>query len=122
MHRAKTKGKLLESIEIRKQVAEERRQRIDTPEGKRQRVQDFKEMILNSVNGTKVIRKVLEIAMEDGHPSQMVALKMCLDRQLPTSMFEEAKRTGHSAIQISITGVDPVIPTTFDESGDITDD
>jgi hypothetical protein len=82
------------------------RQKIGTPVGNRQRMQAFKEKLLTDENGSKIISKVLEVAMDDDHPSQAACLKMCLDRMLPTSMFEdEKKNSDRPAIQINITGI-----------------
>jgi hypothetical protein len=52
-----------------------------------------------------MINKVVEIAMTDGHPGQMAAMKMCLDRVLPVSMFEKDKEAGGKGITINITGL-----------------
>ena len=49
-------------------------------------------------------QKVIEIALNDEHPHQLVALKMCLDRTLPVSMFEKDK-SQRSAVTINITGL-----------------
>ena len=49
-------------------------------------------------------QKVIEIALNDEHPHQLVALKMCLDRTLPISMFEKDK-SQRSAVTINITGL-----------------
>ena len=38
----------------------------------------------------------------------MAALKMCMDRMLPVSMFEKDAKTGRSAVTINIVGVDGV--------------
>jgi hypothetical protein len=51
-----------------------------------------------------VAQKVIEIALNDDHPHQLVALKMCLDRTLPISMFEKDK-SQRSAVTINITGL-----------------
>jgi hypothetical protein len=47
---------------------------------------------------------VIEIALNDEHPHQLVALKMCLDRTLPVSLFEKDK-SQRSAVTINITGL-----------------
>jgi hypothetical protein len=47
---------------------------------------------------------VIEIALNDEHPGQMAALKMCLDRTLPVSLFDQDKGQ-RSAITINITGI-----------------
>jgi len=54
--------------------------------------------------GKDVAQKVIEIALNDEHPHQLVALKMCLDRTLPVSMFEKDK-SQRSAVTINITGL-----------------
>jgi len=43
--------------------------------------------------------------MTDGHPVQSAALKMCMDRVLPVSLFEKDARGGKSAVTINITGL-----------------
>ena len=67
--------------------------------------------------GKDVAQKVIEIALNDDHPHQLVALKMCLDRTLPISMFEKDK-TQRSAVTISITGLG-IEPTVIDQAEDI---
>ena len=82
------------------------RQPIGTPVGNKQRMQEFKEKLLTAVNGENVIRKTLEIAMDDEHPGQMSALKLCMDRMLPTSLFDDVKKgTDKPMININITGI-----------------
>lgn len=59
--------------------------------------------------GKDVAQKVIEIALNDEHPGQMAALKMCIDRTLPVSMFEKDK-SQRSAVTINITGLgEPVV-------------
>ena len=59
-----------------------------------------------ATSGDKVISKVIEIALEDGHPVQSAALKMCMDRVLPISYFDKKNDTGgRNAVSITITGV-----------------
>ena len=40
--------------------------------------------------------------MDDNHPGQMAAMKMCLDRMLPLSMFEKDAKGRGSAVTINI--------------------
>ena len=54
--------------------------------------------------GKDVAQKVIQIALNDEHPGQMAALKMCLDRTLPVSMFDKDKHQ-RSAVTINITGL-----------------
>lgn len=66
----------------------------------RGRIAEFKERLM-ATSGTKVIDKVISIAQDDEHPGQMAALKMCMDRILPVSLFE--KQSGQKPqIQINI--------------------
>jgi hypothetical protein len=59
-----------------------------------------------ATTGDKVINKIVEAALTDGHPSQTAAMKMCMDRVLPLSYFEKEKDgTGRTGINITITGV-----------------
>ncbi len=51
-----------------------------------------------------VVQKVLDIALEDGHPGQMAALKLCMERALPVSMFEKTAAQ-RAAVTINITGI-----------------
>lgn len=81
------------------------RKPIGTSVGNKQRMQEFKERLLHAPTGETIIRKVLTIALDDEHPGQMAAMKMCLDRMLPVAMFEEKKDSGRAAIQINITGI-----------------
>ena len=74
---------------------------LGTPIGNKQRMVEFKEQLLKAENGKQVIAKVLDIAMDDEHPNQAAALKMCMDRMLPTSMFEEEKKGDSFTISIS---------------------
>ena len=59
---------------------------------------------------------MIEIALNDEHPGQMAALKMCIDRTLPVSMFEKDK-SQRSAVTISITGIggEPTILETAED-------
>ena len=85
------------------------------------RLKELKELLLKS-GGKTVVQKVLDIAMDDAHPGQMTALKMCMDRTLPTSLFDKEKGA-RSAVNITITGIGSTEPTIIDPSNitDITD-
>jgi hypothetical protein len=73
------------------------------PKTDHQRLKELKELMIRS-GGKDVAQKVIEIALNDEHPHQLVALKMCLDRTLPVSMFEKDK-SQRSAVTINITGL-----------------
>ena len=65
---------------------------------------ELRKLIL-AERGDDVVKKVLEIALDDNHPVQGAALKMAMDRLLPMSEFEKAAAGGRSAITINISGV-----------------
>ncbi len=89
-----------------KAAIEEKKKRgaVGRPVGDAGRLAEFKARLL-STTGTKVIDKVLEIAQTDGHPSQSACLKMCMDRLLPISMFDEKAGNSKPTIQINISGI-----------------
>lgn len=74
------------------------------PKGDAGRLAELKARLL-ATSGERVINKVIEVAMTDGHPGQTAALKMCMDRVLPISMFEKDKTGGAKGITINITGL-----------------
>jgi len=100
-------------------VKEVERMPVKTFVGKKQRVAEFKELLLSPVVGKNVIRKVIEVALNDDHPGQMAALKMCIDRQLPISSFESKKGGQRASVQINISGIGEAPITIDNDSGDI---
>jgi hypothetical protein len=89
------------------------------PKTDHQRLKELKELMIRS-GGKDVAQKVIEIALNDEHPHQLVALKMCLDRTLPISMFEKDK-SQRSAVTINITGIgaEPVIVENTEQPQDV---
>jgi len=77
-----------------------------------QRVKELKELMIKS-GGKNVAQKVIDIALNDEHPGQMAAIKMCLDRALPISLFEKDKQQ-RSAVTINITGLGATAPLVED--------
>ena len=73
------------------------------PKTDNQRIKELKRMLIEG-KGEEVVKKVLDIALDDGHPGQMAALKLCMERALPTSMFEKTAAQ-RSAISITISGL-----------------
>jgi hypothetical protein len=81
------------------------------PKTDNQRIKDLKDMLIRS-SGKDVVEKMISIALNDNHPAQMAAIKMCVDRTLPVSMFEKDK-SQRSAVNITITGIGaPTVATT----------
>ena len=86
-------------------VKERTKGKIGRPVGDAGRIQEFKERLL-ATGGTRIIDKVISIALNDDHPGQMAALKLSLDRMLPMSLFEASKNAGSTPqISINITGL-----------------
>jgi hypothetical protein len=89
------------------------------PKTESQRIKELKDMMI-SASGKDVVSKVIEIALNDEHPGQVTALKMCMDRALPVSMFEKDKGA-RSAVTINITGIGdtPIINRVNEEVIDV---
>ena len=90
---------------------------VGRPAGDGARIAELKARLL-ATTGDKVINKIVEIAMTDGHPVQGAALKMCIDRVLPLSYFEKDKagNGGTPQISINITGINsPTVDATEHE-------
>jgi len=73
------------------------------PKTEVQRIKELKDLLINSA-GSNVVHKAIEIAMNDEHPAQMAALKLCMDRMLPVSLFEKEGKQ-RSAVNITISGI-----------------
>jgi hypothetical protein len=96
-----------------------KRGQVGRPVGDAGRIAEFKARLL-STTGTKVIDKILQTALEDGHPAQAACMKMCFDRLLPVSMFDEKAGNNKPTIQINISGIND--NATVISATDITDD
>ena len=89
------------------------------PKTDNQRIKELKELMIRS-GGKDVAEKVIQIALNDEHPGQMAALKMCMDRTLPVSMFEKDK-SQRSAVTINITGLGETPSIISSGEDDVTD-
>ena len=89
-----------------KSIVESKRKpgKVGRPTGDAGRIQEFKARLL-STTGTKVIDTVLRKALDDNDKDQVACLKMCLDRMLPTSLFEKDAKGQRNAVTINITGL-----------------
>ena len=83
------------------------------------RLKELKELMIRS-GGKDVAQKVIQIALNDEHPGQMAALKMCLDRTLPVSLFDQDKGQ-RSAVTINITGLgqEPIVVDSAGQPQDV---
>lgn len=84
--------------------SKKKRGKVGRPAGDAARIAEFKARLLATA-GDKVINKVIQIAQQDDHPGQMAALKMCIDRILPLSLFEKDAKGGNRQVTINILGV-----------------
>jgi hypothetical protein len=78
--------------------------KVGRPVGDAGRIQEFKARLLSS-SGTKIIDTVIRKALDDDDKDQIAALKMCMDRLLPTSLFEKDAKGQRNAVTINITGI-----------------
>jgi hypothetical protein len=84
--------------------SKKKRNKVGRPLGDAGRIQEFKARLL-STSGTKVIDTVLRKALDDDDKDQVACLKMCMDRLLPTSLFEKDAKGQRNAVTINITGL-----------------
>lgn len=69
------------------------------------RIQEFKARLL-ATGGTRIIDKLVSIALDDNHPGQTAMLKLVADRLIPVSLFETVKNgSGTPHISINITSM-----------------
>jgi hypothetical protein len=89
--------------------------KVGRPAGDASRLQEFKARLL-ATGGTRILDKMMEIALTDGHPGQMAAIKLAVDRILPVSMFDTVKTVGTTPqITINIEGLNsPTVQTVED--------
>ena len=75
---------------------------VGRPKGDKAIMDEYKLRMLNSPKSAKVLEKVYEVALTDGHPGQMAAMKLVMDRIVPQSAFDVSKASGGGVPQISI--------------------
>ena len=94
---------------------------VGRPPGDAARIAEFKARLL-ATSGDKVLTKIIETALSDGHPAQGAMLKFCGERLLPLSSFEAKSGGGTPQISINITGINsPSIEATEIIENDVTD-
>lgn len=93
--------------------------KVGRPVGDAGRLQEFKERLL-ATGGTRILDKMIQIALDDEHPGQMAAIKLAMDRILPASVFDTAKSGGSMPqISINISGLNSPMVSTNDEVIDV---
>lgn len=82
---------------------------VGRPPGDAARMAEFKARLL-ATSGDKVLLKIIETALADGHPAQGAMLKFCGERLLPLSSFDAKSGGSTPQISINITGIsNPVV-------------
>jgi hypothetical protein len=96
--------------------------KIGRPVGQAARIEEFKAFLMGD-NGPALMSKLVVIALNDNHPGQMSALKMCVDRVLPLSHFDKAVNGNQSpTISINISGLTNSTATVVGSQGQFADD
>ena len=73
------------------------------PKGDAAIMNEYKARMLSSPKSRKVLDKVFQVALEDGHKHQAACMKMVMDRIAPLSSFEADGKKGRGASGINIT-------------------
>jgi hypothetical protein len=99
-------------------IAEVKEKRVvGRPKGTTAIINEYRDRMLASPKSAKVLEKVYEVALTDGHPGQMAAMKLVLDRIVPVSTFDATKSSGGvPQISINISGLnEPKVSSSSDE-------
>jgi len=99
------------------------RGKVGRPAGDSARIAEFKARLLGT-SGDKIIETLIHKALDPNDKDQIAALKMCVDRVLPLSMFDAAKNSGQSPqISINITGLNsPSVDANVVDMGEVDSD
>ena len=113
--RRNTRGGRPKKAEIEKRLRKDPARGRGRPPGEAQKIKELMARMLLT-NGENVLQKTINIALDDTHQHQMAAIKLLMDRALPTSFFENKDNTGPagSGIVINITGMAPKIESSDD--------
>lgn len=93
---------------------------VGRPAGDSARIAEFKARLLGTA-GDKIIRTLIEKALDPNDKDQIAALKMCVDRVLPLSAFDPKSGNGTAPqISINITGLtSPTVDADVVDMGDV---
>lgn len=86
-------------------------------------VNEYRDRMLASPKSVSVLEKVFQVALEDGHPHQLGAMKLVIDRIAPVSAFDVSKGGSNNMPQISIniTGLSAPVVETVEDITDVED-
>lgn len=113
--RRNTRGGRPKKSEIEKRLRKDPTRGRGRPPGEAQKIKELMARMLLT-NGENVLQKTINIALDDNHQHQMAAIKLLMDRALPTSFFEnkESAGTNGNGIVINISGLTPKIESSND--------
>lgn len=99
------------------------RGKVGRPAGDSARIAEFKARLLGT-SGDKIIETLIAKALNPDDKDNMAALKLCVDRILPVSVFDAAKNSGSvPAISINITGLsNPAVDADVVDMGTVEED
>lgn len=80
--------------------------RVGRPKGQTAILKDYRARMLASPKSRKVLTKILDTALEDGHPHQGVCMKIVADRILNMSHFQKEEASHGNKLEIVIKGLD----------------
>jgi hypothetical protein len=101
-------------------MAEVKNRSVGRPKGTASIINEYRDRMLASPKSAKVLEKVFEVALNDGHPGQIAAMKLVMDRIVPASSFDTAKSGGSvPQINISISGLNQPTVSTDEEVIDV---
>jgi hypothetical protein len=93
---------------------------VGRPKGDKAIMDEYRLRMLASPKSAKVLEKVYEVALSDGHPGQMAAMKLVLDRIVPASAFDTTKSAGGvPQISINISGLNSPTVETLEDVTDV---
>ena len=113
--RRNTRGGRPKKAEIEKRLRKDPARGRGRPPGEAQKIKELMARMLLT-NGENVLQKTINIALDDNHQHQMAAIKLLMDRALPTSFFENKDSNAGSGngIVINISGLTPKIESSAD--------
>jgi hypothetical protein len=118
----KTRGKGRPKVSEIQAVKNKNKNKLGRPVGDAGRLQEFKARLL-ATGGSRILDKMIQIALDDEHPGQMAAIKMSMDRILPLSSFEAAKNAGNTpTITINVSGMSSSIDVQQQDIQEVIDD
>lgn len=82
------------------------RKKVGRPAGDAAIINAYKAMMITSPKSKKVLKKILDAALDDDHKGQQAAWKLIVDRILPVGLFDAGESKKPSGISITINTVD----------------